>query len=100
MVENKKQDSEFEDITSILEGEDFEGVEIVEAAAEDPAEPFWRIDKSVLAPLVKVMKEISQRNADQVSKTVLFEYNNGKLVVSATNKDISFSGIVPLKLIS
>lgn len=97
MVENKKQDSEFEDITSILEGEDFEGVEIVEAAAEDPAEPFWRIDKSVLAPLVKVMKEISQRNADQVSKTVLFEYNNGKLVVSATNKDISFSGIVPLK---
>lgn len=89
---------EFKNLDELLSEEKFDDLELVEAAADDPVVPFWRIDKAVLAPLVKVMKDISQRNSDQISKTVLFERDaSGKVRVSMTNKDISFTGFLPLK---
>lgn len=87
---------EFEDLETLVEnGEEF--VETVQATAVDPAHPFWRIGKNDVAPILRVMKDISSRNADQVSKSVCLSKEGARFVMSATNKDVLLQAALPLK---
>jgi len=89
--------AEFEGMESILEAGE-EGLVLVDQAEDDPPVPFWRISKTDVAPLLKILREIAQRSSDQISRSVLLAPDGqGNLRITATNKDVYFSGVVPLK---
>lgn len=61
-----------------------------------PEEPYWHIERSVLKRVLIVINTISKSNLDIISKSVFMRYDNGRVVISSTDKDIYFSCIMPL----
>lgn len=97
MSNPEKEQVEFRDLEDLLADGGGGEVELVESTVADPTQPFWRIPRKELQAVLKTTKEISQRNTDQVSRSILLRQEAGGLQFYVTNKDIYYSGVLPLK---
>lgn len=89
--------TEFRDMEDFL-GSTEDEITNVESSAMDPEFPFWRLPKKEFQTILKIVKEIASRNADQVSKSIMLKYDGmGQVRYFVTNKDIYFSGVIQLK---
>lgn len=81
--------------------DDFEDMgDIVELDSADeilPDSKYWKVSKSTMQQVLKVILDISQSNADVVSKSVALWSEGHYLHYAATNKDIYLTGRVPLE---
>jgi len=89
---------EFTDMEELIDAGE-ENFVLVDQAVDDPAFPFWRVAKADISGLLKILKEIAMRNTDQISRSVLLEPgdNPGDIKFTVTNKDVYFSGRIPIK---